>query len=728
MPINGFDDLIPAAKGQPASSGTVIPGQQGGIQGFNDLLPAKPQQQPSTAVSGDDAYSQRLASIDQQSQAIAGQSMQDMSAWQAASTTFHKQVGDLVNGIKQLVLPDASLNARTPIYGTGTPLPTADEAKAKLAAQGGVGKVLANPIVGYTPSVNEQQTLNEQQATQARDQHPLAAAAGDVAGFGANAALTAAGLMAGGAVLGTAAAGVAPETMGALSAAAKASPVVSMLGKMGVSAAANAGFAGAQYTQPGQSRLDNMLQAGAIGAALPPTLTGLGSVAEQVAKPVTELYDHMTAPAKGFLGKMFSPEGAALKDTAGAVLNTANSQAAEEAARNGVAFTPLTGTQAADAFTAKAAPSNAINVPLTPSEVMGGDAMPTMESRLGVSSTGKNATEVHLGQVRGALGKQVTDVINSIVPEGDSATVHSALNTSYDQLKNYSVPQDQYSQLMQNPTIAKYAMETNKSDTLPQSLTSLPDNNVFKLDNVNRQINHDLSKGVSSVTKDAGKNIAGNDLQGLTEAKNQIIQTLNSNTPDNLYANTLSLAQRNIQRDGMMKNISDIVNGPRSDIPNNEQIYKKLWGTDTQRQNFLSMVQNAGGDTKTASNIISTVNDTVNTPLTKILSGTRVAAETTANAMERKSLTQQAFEALTSNQYKTEMLKLALSGSQGQAKIANYLQQMDAPGIGLSDKMISLYGALKSLKDTPAPAMAVNKAIIGNQQPVTAPQTGYLSQ
>lgn len=650
----GFEDLVPSNQQQaaPAPAGNNSPIQQaassGGsnsTQGFDDLIPQNKPAAPVGNIPGNDSYSQRLASINAQGQQIAQGTSSAVQSGMDMLATFDKQMGDLPRGILQ-----------------------------KLSG------VLPD---SFNKSINSQQAQAEAQAQAARQRSPIAAGIGDIVGFTGNAVNAAAGTMAAGAALGAGLAAGAPETAAALSAAAKAHPLIAGAISGGAS---NAAYMGAQYTPDGQSTIGNMGIGGAVGAVLPPVLSS-------AAKIGGEIIDRAGKPLVGFLNKTLNPEEAALSDAGHLVMNASGVDS------------PI---QAADILTKKAAAANAVGVPLSLGETMGGSRIATMEGSLGSTPAGQDAAEKFLNQRTTGLWNQVNNTINGLVPEGDMHTVSTMQHNMYNQLQQYTVPPAQMAVLQNNPALADYIDKVSNDTKLPQAIQNLPDNNVIKLDYVNRAMNDDIYKKTSSITKDAGTNLNGGQLEGMNEAKHLLTSTLNDATPDNLYAKTLDLSQRNIQRNQMLGQIENIVNGPRSSIPTMDSVYKNLFGTTEKQTNFINMVNKSGGDSQAASNIVQTLNQTYQSPLNKIISGTRVAAETNFNTSEKSGLIARAVKSLTTNQYSQALLKLTLGGPQAQARVANYLKGLEQPDLG--SRIMSLVGALKTLAGEAHETVPVNLA------------------
>jgi len=515
-------------------------------------------------------------------------------------------------------------------------------------------------------SASEQQARNEQLAAAAYQRSPIAATAGNVLGIGGGAINSLAAMGGLGTAAGAIATKAAPQAFNALQEAAG-----TLLPKVLGASANGAAYMGSQYVDPGDSRLQNALSGAAIGAASVP------------ASALAEWGLDKAGKFAGYLNKAANPEGAALSNTVGMLKNVK-----DDLHPNGV-----TGQDIQNAVDASAGNN------LSLGEITREPAITSMESKLGTGTPQDvAAVTAHLNNLNNNLGPQITNTINSIVPEGSPSVVSDKLAAAYEDLKNYTVPQDNMKQLMGNSTLSTYLNDLGNNPIMPQSMQNLPINNVAKLANINVDLNKALYKNTSLLTKDAGRVLTPTERTALIEAKAQLQGTLNQVVPDNGYANTMDLAQRNIQRNGMLENIDNIKGGAGSvDLngqmtPPLKQVANALWGTQPQVNNFLAMVKASGGDVDVAKNLIYTVNHVVDSPVNTILKGTRVGAETTAQKVQSEGIIKEAIGELTTNDYKRSALQLFLGGGDNHATL---IKALDTPTLGA--KIVNLNAALKSI-------------------------------
>lgn len=533
-------------------------------------------------------------------------------------------------------------------------------------------------------SINQQQAEAEAAAVQARQTHPIAAGLGDVTGFTGNA-------------INTAALGSGLPSLGN-----------TMLGKMGASAGQGALYGGTQYVDPGQSRVVNTGLGAAVGAAAP-VVAGLGgAVINTLGKALTG------SPA------MLDPTAAAMTDTAQSLKNLG-----------------VTGND----LQAAIQPAQNVGTTLSLGEALrgldqGGPAIATAESKLGTGTAQEiaDATQ-HLRNTQtigSQLGQKVLDTVNSIVPEGNPEEVKALVNSGYDSMKQYAIPDEQLQQLQQNDTFNNYLNSIKSPGSAPQEIQALPDNSVRKLEAVNQNMNDAMSNNASIITKNGvSQSLNNNQLQAIIEAKQQLQPILSQAMPDGQYKNILDLAGRNSERNTALQNIADVASGAGNLKPDGtaetplEAIYNKLWKTPSQQQTYIDMIKNSGGspeDIQTAKDVMYTVNHTINSPVTKILSGTRVAAETNAQNLEKQGLIRQAVKEVTSGDYNRALLQITLGNGDGHQALIKAMNA--APTLG--DKIVGLADVLKSslpqtIQNIPAAvttAQVPSKAIIHNTGPL----------
>lgn len=669
---NLFGSLIPQ-QGQSGDSAGTAQGNQPGVSDpnnlFGSLIPqAAPPSHMDQAIASLQALKQgdhagRFQAISDSGNSINAQTM-------AFIDTFNKQMGDLPRGIMQ-------------IAGLGD-----------VHADGGL-------------SVNQQQAMSQRDAELARQQHPIAAGLGDVAGFTGNAinatalgsGLMGAGAAASGLDTGLAAgSGIGNKVTSGLAAIGERVPGLQsagnalatgaeglaqnspMLAKMGQSALQNGAWAGAQATAPDQSHLSNAIGGAALGSVIPPGMAVAGDALSRVGNTlpgrfVADAYGRTVPGMTGYLNKVFNPDGAAAEDL-GATLK-----------KYGV--TPAT-------LQADMAPANRIGASLSLGEGLNNtnNGIAAIEGRMGSGdlASAKIANE-HLNDLKDVIGSQVENISKKLVPEGPPDKVAAQITKGFEDLKGVNIPTEDLAALTQNPALRDYLNSANKSSLVPQDIQKLPDTNVAKLAYVARQINGDLYKNTSSITKDAMRPLSGDESAALLQAKQSLQSTISNVAPD--YTKLMDLSQRNIQRNQLAETLNNAVKGQRNMKPDGtmetsiESLYNNLWKTPEQQDKFIDIVKKAGGDPQVAQDIMYTANHAINTPIQKILSGTRVAAETNKESADKLGVIKQAWNALTTNEYNNALLKLSLGGAPAQAEIIAAMH-----GASLGDKIVALNKAL----------------------------------
>lgn len=640
---NLFGSLIPQ-QGQGGDSTGTAQGNQPGVSDpnnlFGSLIPqAAPPSHMDQAIASLQALKQgdhagRFQAISDSGNSINAQTM-------AFIDTFNKQMGDLPRGIMQ-------------IAGLGD-----------VHADGGL-------------SVNQQQAMSQRDAELARQQHPIAAGLGDVAGFTGNAinatALGSGTLAAGGMAL--------PETAAQLGAAtsnlAQNSP---MLAKMGQSALQNGAWAGSQATTGDQSHLSNAIGGAALGSVIPPGMAVAGDALSRVANTLpgrvaADAYGRTVPGVTGYLNKVFNPEGAAAKELGDTLEN--------------YGVTP-------SKLQSDLAPANRIGANLSLGEGLNGtnNGVAAIEGKMGSGdlASAKIANE-HLNDLKDVIGSQVQNISNKLVPEGTPDKVAAQITKSYDDLKAVNIPQEDLASLTQNRTFQAYANSANKSTMVPQDIQKLPDTNAAKLAYIDRQIGGDLSKNTPSLTQNSTRNLRPDERIALNQAQSALRSVMDNSTSGQ-YTPLVDLAKRNIQRNQLAETLNNAVKGQRNMKPDGtmetsiESLYNNLWKTPEQQDKFIDIVKKAGADPQVAQDIMYTANHAINTPIQKILSGTRVAAETNKDSEDKLGIIKQAWNSLTTNDYKNALLKLSLGGAPAQAKIIAAMH-----GKSLGDKIVALNQAL----------------------------------
>lgn len=680
---NIFDGILPAGGGNPQQQQQApqqpqnnAPAQQPASSNvFNGILGGgqQPAAQAGQAVGSPDTDNgQRLAQIHNDGNSIAASTM-------AFIDNFNNQMSKTPNGLLQLV-------------GLGD-------------VKGAAGT-----------SVKDQIANNEMAAAQARQEHPIAGGLGTGVGFIGNAVNTAA--LTGAPVSGLMG-DVAPGAAQALQSAAKSSP---MLTAMGEGAAAGGAFGATQATDPNESRLSNTVGGILGGAAAAPVANVAADIAGTVADKLGK--------GAGYLKTVLNPKGGALADTASylkgqGVTGDTLQSALQPAANSG---TTLSLGEALGDLGTNEAPH-------------AGPDLLTREGRLGTGSAADVAAATqHLRDtqtIQSNVGQNLVNTINSIVPEGDSASVNPVIDAGYKNLANTTVPPDQMNSLMSNPTVAKYMSNLQKSE-LPENLNGLGPNNAAMLDAAKKNILSDINtQSSSSPTKFGAQTMNATDLQAAVEAKDKLIGTLNAVTPQDAngvsdYSKLMDLTARNSQRNAMMDSIAKVAGGTQSMNPDGsvmtpmQSVYNNLFKTPAQQQVFLNTVQRAGGDTKAAQDAMYTINRVINTPVQKILSGTRVASETTATAMSRDGPIKQAIRELTTNDYNRAMLQLTLGGGDNHQTL---IKAMNTPTLG--DRIVNLNNALKAVASKVPGLSSTAQAIGAANVPARAigqGMGGYLNQ
>ncbi len=618
--------------------GDIPTGNQGG-QSKPAQTPQIDMNDPFGDIPTKSTSQQSQSPIDQHTQQIESSSNGIAASTMAFIDTFNKQMGDLPSGIAQLVgLGDYKVN-------------------------GGM-------------SVNEQRAQATKDAEIARINHPIAAGAGDVAGFignGVNAYALGQGIAT---PLGEVASAAAPGLSKALGAAGSTiEDTHPLLSQIPGSAAAGAAYGATQYVDPGQSRAFNTGAGALIGAAAPPALAAAKWGADEIAKPIL-----------GFANKITNPNGAALGDVV------------SDMKASGV--TP-------DSYQAAIDAGNKVGVPLSLSEATQKDTLKTLDSGLKAAGPEQRAMyQEHMDAIAG-LQPQVLKTIDNIVPEGPAAS--DMLKQGYKDLQNYTVPPEQMQQLQQLPAFNKMLEDINSNPYTKSDIAALPDNNVGKLEEINKSINLMTNKQSGAETADSLKARTMN-TPGLNEVKNTLQPILSSSVPDGKYDALLNLAQRNAQRNGLIQDINKL---KISTANPTKQFYDTLVGTPEKQDNFLGMIKNSGGDVNAAQSLIDTLGRVVNTPVQTIVKGTRVAAENSIKEANQEGIIKSAVEQITKGNYNKELFNLSLGGPSSQTKILNALSQSP-----LSDRIVGLHAILTGMKSLgPEGANIPVKAAIHNTTP-----------
>ena len=252
---------------------------------------------------------------------------------------------------------------------------------------------------------------------------------------------------------------------------------------------------------------------------------------------------------------------------------------------------------------------NSVDMPLSLGEATGKDALTGLDAKAIVKSPdAETLYQNHMNSIDN-LKSQTKDMITNLVPEGSPDQVSQMLTSGYKDLQNYSVSPQDMAKLQQLPGFTDELNAINKGGTA--EIQGLPDNNVGKLEEINKNINMMTNKQTGPATGDAS--LARNsDTDRLLAIKANLKDVLANSTPNNQYRQVLDLAQRNAQRNGLLSDISSI---DKTAANPTKQFFSKLFGTDIKQNNFLDMVSNSGGDTQAAQNLIGTLQKVVNTPV-----------------------------------------------------------------------------------------------------------------
>ncbi len=605
-----------------------LPGQnnnQQPSQANADSLGPLPQQSPGNtnmtngvqSLQGlntlDATHGDRLHAIDQTSQGLGASTM-------AFIDNFNKQMSAPPQAIMQILgLGDYKGKVTTPTEDFSN-LPTSDMNKALASLQ----SLKEGNYTTSTPgmSINEQKDAMQQAAAQSLQQHPIAGGLGAIAGIGGSLVNQAA--MTGGGGLGV--------SLGKDALGETAMPLVENM----ANGSLNAGLYGAlQPISPGESRLVNSVTGMAIGAAMPPALEGLKAATEDVGGG---LYN--------WIKTMVNPKGTAM-DTVVDAFKKAG-------------VTPEDFQQAATA-------GNNIGMPTSVAETTGKENIRALEKGLvPADAESMSLVQGHLDQIKG-LADKVDDAINSIVPEGNSKDATQKVTEGYNALKQYEIPQDQYSQLMQdNPALIDEMNAYKNNTSVDPDIAALPDNNAAKLADMNKLINYRLA-----LKEDPNA-------QGIMVQKGNMQDLLKAQIPG--YEDLMDFAGRNSYRNQVLSELNNTSEGkgvdslsaidPQGNISTPiSNIDQTLWGTPVKREQFLNMVDRAGGDTQNARDLITTVNRVIQTPSKQIVKNSSVPGAAPQIDVPKTNLLTAAYAKLATNRYNSELIKLMLGGQPAQQKI-----------------------------------------------------------
>lgn len=393
----------------------------------------------------------------------------------------------------------------------------------------------------------------------------------------------------------------------------------------------------------------NMLAGGSVGALQYGSMderinnavagAAVGGIASGAVEKVRSV---VNSKESGLLSRVFTPKRAALNDLSQQIKN----EGGLEAINKGTAVAKELGEN------------------ISPAEAIGGRVLTSSEKRIKVQDQAEKFAIANVLKVRDSrMENKVSKLINDFVPEGDDVA-KSTQKKLYDKVAGLTLDDNKASMLIKNPVIADEINTLNSAVKVSEDIRNLPNNSVLKLDKIKQQIDKQLYRN-SPIFTDPSRSLLPDEASALKEARNSIVHTIDEVHPE--YAQARKISERIILKKNMMEDLSKIKNTPGNgdEIPL-DKIYNKLWGTPEKQSNFLESVDRVGGDSKTAKNVLSFLNQIRNSPLESLVNKTGGAEQVSASIYTWA-------QNLLNGSYNKELVKLSIDGDLWQKKVGAVL-------------------------------------------------------
>ena len=335
---------------------------------------------------------------------------------------------------------------------------------------------------------------------------------------------------------------------------------------MSTGALSGAALAGSQYVHEGESRLQNMLVGGAIGAIIPGAIAAVRGVAK---------------PLIGGFSK-----GAATKDLMSTIKSTGDDAIGE----------------ARETFTA----ARRLGTQVTPAEAVGGQGLINLEKRIRMTPATQEKAINIVAQREGQLQAVKDKVIKGFVPEGDD--VNAAVTKElYSKVEHLQLPPAELSKILSDPVIEDALKLAGKQKGY--KLDQFAPGSIGQLDKAHAalrdQIKELTDKGATSLAK------------GLKESDKVLMNSLDNLSPD--YKLARESAQRGIIKNKYLKKIGAAGKDlPGEDTATSSQVYDKLFSSAPLRKQFIEDVVTTGGDPQQAKDLMRVLNRIQKSPLLKL--------------------------------------------------------------------------------------------------------------
>lgn len=347
----------------------------------------------------------------------------------------------------------------------------------------------------------------------------------------------------------------------------------SLLGKVGVGAAAGSGFGYLDYAESEEANKNNALVGGVLGGAVP------------LAFKVFSSFFKSNEGMSGIISKINNPTKSAEKDISTLVSQTTSPEELASKVSN-----------VRNKLGATLAPEDVIDNPML------GNYVKSVESSPGVQKSALDYIKAK-GTV---LGRNIDDLTNQVLPQGRVAA-KAERDAMYNQLKQVNISDDALDALKQNPTIQTGM--TTLANSIDTQVGDLPMNNAFKLDVLKQDLQQALYSGQRRIGKSNETISLTNDEKGsIKNAIGSITDAIDEAT-DGVYSQKmLPLAQQIINHGKVTKELGTIDKKTTTYV---QQAYNKLWADPAKQQDFLGMIQKAGGDVNAAQQTIAVIKQAV---------------------------------------------------------------------------------------------------------------------